>query len=415
MSSTTYIDLNHLKAYTLSLWENPRLSSIHSSMKTYSYWEKIQNEKYLEHCLDIFFDLIESVPFETLQTSEFRKVISSELTNLVASAPFLGEGEKKYMTDKHMISATLDFVDRFYSEDSECAIEDLGQALRNFWIGNLLQSSFQKVPAATTPLYNYSMLYPYTDNLLDDLTLSTSDKKTFCHQLTQVLMGEPLTSNQMPESRIFELVKGIYMDSSYTSSDLLKVRESLLAIHQAQINSIHQQCTDLMPYEMDLLGQTFFKGGTSLLADGFIVHPEMSNQQMAFCYAFGAALQLCDDLQDLESDCLSGHYTLFSQLKGHFILDPLLVRLEGFLEALKVDFESWLPEESHYLSTVIIQNTKLLLYAAVLQHESYFKRSFVAKIETYLPVRPKFMKKMNKKFKSRFRKSALSKSYKMSV
>lgn len=396
MLKTMTREILHLRELAVSKWEAATHSQEWTYMQRYNYWEKRVNEKYLIIATERLLEILKPLKPEDFQTESVQKQLEAFFINAILQCPFLLEEEKKYLCNSAQLSASKQFIDQFLKEDSQLKVEDLGQAMRNFWIANLLQAAFGMPIENTEALYGYSMLYPYTDNLMDDLTQDKSQKNAFCMRLTEKLLGhtieEPLAPNEL---RIHALVDKIY--AQYPVDQFVTPQLGLLAIHDAQAESLKQQQQVLMPYEIDLLGKSFYKGGTSLIADGFLVKPDMSPNEQAFCFAFGAILQLCDDLQDIEGDLRAHHYTLFSQLKSHYALDPLLDKLNGYLEATMAELDEIYEQKEYDLPLVIARNTRLLLLYAILDNERCFTKPYVQKIYEYLPIRPVALKKVLKK------------------
>src|SRR5260370_36833923 len=94
------------------------------------------------------------------------------------------------------------------------------------------------------------------------------------------------------------------------------------------------------PYEVDLLGVTFDKGGTSVLADAYLVAGELTAQQETFAFELGAFLQFVDDLEDVETDLAAGRLSVFALAARGWRLDALTNRAfhfgEGVLAGLQV-------------------------------------------------------------------------------
>ncbi len=67
-----------------------------------------------------------------------------------------------------MIKSSWKFLKVARHYDSEITIEDAFQAMRNVWIMNGLQLLMGMEIKLTPSVFAYSMLYPYTDNYLDD-------------------------------------------------------------------------------------------------------------------------------------------------------------------------------------------------------------------------------------------------------
>jgi hypothetical protein len=83
------------------------------------------------------------------------------------------------------------------------------------------------------------MLYPYTDNSLDDPGLSMADKACLGNWLEQRLHGihsAPPGSRAEPIDRLIGMI-----EASYPRRDYPEVYQGLLGIHAAQIESLLQQ------------------------------------------------------------------------------------------------------------------------------------------------------------------------------
>lgn len=398
-------DILHLKERAVHNWENAQRDNKWGHMNRYTYWQKRVNEKYLQIATERLIEILKPLKPDDFYTDEVQHQLESFFMNAILQCPFLLDAEKNYLCNSTQLTASRQFIEQFLKEDSNLTVENLGQAVRNFWIANLLQVCFSKPVENAEALYGYSMLYPYTDNLMDSLTSDKSEKLGFCKRLTAKLLGESPKSASDNEARIFELVDKIYCQ--YPIETYPTVQMGLLAIHDAQAESLKQQQDYLMPYEIDLLGKSFHKGGTSLIADGFLVKPDMSEAEQDFCFGFGAILQLCDDLQDIESDILSNHYTLFSQLKGRYALDPLVEKLNGYLDKLMSELNEIRQPSEYDISLVIARNTRLLLLYAILDNERAFTKPFIQNANEFLPIRPSSLRKIARKLKSETKQMTL--------
>lgn len=409
MSINLTRDFIFLKEQAISDWESSKQNSQWTHLQTFDYWQKRQNEKYLNTVVDKLLYLLRPLTPDNFSSTAVQTQLETFFIKAIIDCPFLMAPEKKYLSDSTQLEASKAFLDQFLAEDGQLSIENLGQAMRNFWIANLLQACFGKPIQNTEALYGYSLLYPYSDNLMDSLTSDKSEKIAFCKRLTAQLHGNSQKSHSLEENRIFELVDKIY--EQYPIADFPSVQMGLLAIHEAQLSSLDQQQANLMPYEIDLLGKCFQKGGTSLLADGLLVDPHMNLEFQQFCYGFGAILQLCDDLQDTKADFEAHHFTLFSQLKSHYSLDPLLMKMNGFLDHLMDQLRNLSPKSEFDLPLVISKNTRLLLLFAILDNERAFTRPFVKDVYKHLPIRPKSLKKLAKKMKNNSKQMKLFTSF----
>ncbi len=120
------------------------------------------------------------------------------------------------------------------------------------------------------------------------------------------------------------------IESEFPRTSFPLVWEGLLVIHRAQEESIRLQRPQVSPYEVDVLGISFAKGGASVLADGYLVAKDVSCEQAQFLYGLGCYMQLADDLQDVIDDRKAGILTVFSQTATRWPLDGITNRLLTF-------------------------------------------------------------------------------------
>lgn len=293
---------------------NEYLSSDESQLKKLkkvSFIKKIRNQRTLKrlsqklmHDLEPYkTELQEKINPEPDFSSPEIKMVKSIITDfilevdkrkLVFDRPFLN-----FFIEQGYLEVAQEFITRARKEDSELKSEEIFQAMRNVWIMNSLQI-FWGLPLEMTPsVYAYSMLYPYTDNFLDNPQVNSEEKIKFNKRLSKVLNGENLTPANFIEEKVFSLVGQI--ESEYRRDRFPKVFDSLRLIQEAQIESIKQH-TDEMLANDKILPISFFKGGTSVLADAFLVKENLNIKEMHFAFAYGSFLQLLDDLQDAVAD-----------------------------------------------------------------------------------------------------------------
>ena len=84
----------------------------------------------------------------------------------------------------------------------------------------------------------------------------------------------------------------------------------MLAICKAQSQSLQQHLPKEDANFEDILNITLAKGGTSVLADMYIVDPVPTQGEELFSFAFGFALQVVDDIQDMEVDAKNEQQTI---------------------------------------------------------------------------------------------------------
>jgi hypothetical protein len=186
------------------------------------------------------------------------------------------------------------------------------------------------------------------------------------------------------------------IEKEYKRNVFPSVYQSLLLIFNAQMKSLFQQGIQKLPYEVDILGHSIEKGGTSVLADGFLVNGNLSDKEADFCFGFGSLLQFADDIQDIKIDLKNHHRTIFSQAAEEF-LDKLANKLLNYIArvvSLKLDSE--IPREKE-LEELIINNCFFLIMEALEKNSCFYSKKYLERIQHHFPVRFSSLSKIRKK------------------
>ncbi len=308
--------------------------------------------------------------------------------------------------DARFVDATRDFLRAARDFDPDLAMPAVYQALRNVWIMNTLQFYLGAAIEHTDATFGYSMIYPYLDNVLDDPGLSESQKLESVGRLRSWLEGEAATAASPTEEKLRALVGRI--ERRFPRDRFPAVFRSLLAIHNAQIRSLRQQRrpgphgTEEALGADEILDISMEKGGTSVLADGYLVAGDLAPSAQRFCFAFGTVLQLADDLQDLTDDLGRGHMTLFSRAAGDGPLDGAAYKLCRFIEASAARVLDEYAARESALRKVIPKNCILMAMEAVGAQPSFFSRTCRRGFERSFPVRFSYLKKLRRRLGDKF-------------
>jgi hypothetical protein len=279
----------------------------------------------------------------------------------------------------------IDFVGMTRRFDALAGAEDTFQAIRNALVMNGLQLLLGLPVQLTPAVFAYSMLYPYSDNYLDDATVSADTKLAFNERFGRRLEGRDVAPANAHERAIFDLVAMI--EGQFERSRYPQVFESLLAIHRAQVKSMRLLRRGASPYDVDVLGISLEKGGASVLADGYLIAGALTPAQAAFMFGFGAFLQLGDDLQDVGQDTESGQLTLFSQTAGRWPLDALTNRTLAFGARVLEGMDAFDAPGCEPLKELIRYSAVQLVIGAAGSAKRFYSRSYLEQIETHSPFR----------------------------
>ena len=268
--------------------------------------------------------------------------------------------------------------------DPSISPADIFQATRNAWTAGGLQALLGREMRLTPAIFAYSMLYPYTDNYLDDTKVRSEEKIKFNARIRRRLYGEMIAPLQEGEARLWQLFEMI--EGQYCRADWPQVYASLLAIHQAQENSLRQRGSPPAVDGPDIIKLSFEKSGASVLADGHLAAGALSREEAQFVFAWGALLQLVDDLQDIRQDRREGALTIFTQAVGRVPLDELTTHTLSFGQKVMRRMDQ-MPIRCQALKEMIQKSYVSLLVWSAGECGELYSRDYLAELETHSPFR----------------------------
>ena len=308
------------------------------------------------------------------------------------------------------------------------------QACRNAWSCCGLQAMLGQPMELTPSVLAYSLLYPYTDNYLDQPELSAANKLEFSERFYRRLSGHRLAARNPHEACVWTMVQLI--EDQYPRAQYPQVFDSLLAIHRAQQDSMAQMnrincirkpdnLPDNLPdslmdnstaaildsfeadfqYKsldnMELLRITCAKGGTSVLADACLVQPWLTTEEARFAFEWGVLLQLGDDLQDVREDLRRGSITLFTRaIAQGRRLDAPIAQLLHF-SAQIADRMEQMPHGSASLKGLLRMSWRSLILMAVADVQPWCSPVFLDALEPCSSFRFNFLRERNQNIDSR--------------
>ena len=146
-------------------------------------------------------------------------------------------------------------------------------------------------------------------------------------------------------------------------------------------------------------GLSFYKGGTSVLADGYLVSSSLSGSQRQYTYGHGIFAQLLDDMEDVEEDSLAGRLTMYSQPEGHSSLDAIANRTFHFGHSILMGLDCFAVDKS--VRELTRQAADLLLIDAIGRTDRFYSASYLSELETHSPFRFSFLNEKRNDFFSR--------------
>jgi hypothetical protein len=272
---------------------------------------------------------------------------------------------------------------------------DVFQACRNVWVANGLQRLLGLPVRLTPAIFAYSLLYPYTDNYLDDPATTDEIKQAFNLRLRSRLEGEDAAPANPREKTIFDLISMI--EGDHDRSRHPQVFESLLAIHQAQAKSLRLLRSDGPRTEEEIVAISLEKGGTSVLADGCLAAGHLAPDQAEFLFGLGAFLQLMDDLEDVVEDGEAGLKTIFSRAAGRQPLDAVTDRTFRFGARVLEPLDGFGVPDAEPLRELIRSSLSQGVVTTAGRFGRLYTRSYLRGLEAHSPFRFAFNNRQRRK------------------
>lgn len=278
--------------------------------------------------------------------------------------------------------------------------ESLFQALRNVWTMHSMQMYLNKPVELTNSVFAYSMLYPLTDNYLDNPDVSYEIKSEFNKRFRlKIKTGEGSPQSET-EKKIFEMIDLI--EEEWSRDQFPKVYESLMAILDGQQLSLNQQDQSCL-YDHDLLFVTFYKGGASVLADAYLIAGELNSSQEDFAFMYGVILQLADDLQDIDVDLNEKHMTMMNTQVKVSYLDSMINKYLNMIDVFFDRYYKLETKEQKALKELSFESIQLLIFEAAMKSKQYISPEMYKHVKAGSHFSPKAYKSVEKDFNKHLR------------
>uniref|UniRef100_UPI00321688C1 hypothetical protein n=1 Tax=uncultured Draconibacterium sp. TaxID=1573823 RepID=UPI00321688C1 len=387
----------------IKIWENSP-SHLPSFSKVYSkeeQWERETNYEYFQQKIKELQKRKKVQQFRKDPGQSFFPMFKAFLETVF---DFEKDHLKVILSDEFK-DVSKDFFYKARDFGPELKPENIYQGMRNVWIMNGVQL-MADVPVKITPsVFAYSMIYPYSDNFLDNPEISKEEKQLFSERFNRHLHGEEITAENFTEQQLFKLVE--MFEEEFPRGDYGEVYESLYAIQKGQTDSLKMMKQNGLTDE-DIRCICFEKGGASVLADGYLVAGKLTRQQEQALFGYGVYLQLLDDIQDVKEDSQAYTKTMFSCLPkndlGAFVNKTIhfgRVALDEMRCFSGVKNDDFLDLMNRSIETMIIESVGL--------NHSWFQEDYLAELEKHSPLHFEFVRK--KRTQSKSQRFALFQKY----
>lgn len=288
------------------------------------------------------------------------------------------------------------FFEKARAFGPELKPENTYQGLRNVWIMNGIQLMLELPVEITPSVFAYSMIYPYSDNLLDSPEISAIEKAEFSKRFNLRLHGEQPIPKGHAESQLFTLV-GMF-EEQYPRKDFPEVYESLYAIQKGQTDSLKLLKSDGFSAS-EIRKICFEKGGASVLADGYLVAGKLTARQEQALFGYGVYLQMLDDIQDVEEDAHAFTKTMFSGLKNKKA-DEFVNRTIHFGRAALNGMKCFETENIGQFLTLMNRSIETMIVESVGVNDGYFTPNYLNELDKFSPLHFEFVRRKKSESKS---------------
>lgn len=395
------LNIEDLNKYFCQKWMNTS-SEFPNLGDHITYIEKKRAEEDTDSGIDKIMDCIKAFPKEDLDKRIWKMKVKSTVKEFALREYSAHEKIQLEPYINHFFSVMEAFTKEARKFDNKLSYLEIWQGMRNVWAMVLLQIMFKEEVCLTDSILSYSLLYPYTDNYLDNKKLAIKQKKAFNDLINKKLKGEEVIALDYISKQVVQLICKI--ENQFNREKYEEVFKSLLLIQEAQEKSLIQHGNKDSLCERQLLEISTEKGGTSVLADGYLVSGELSMEEIYFLFSFGVSLQIADDIQDVREDIENNHNTLVTKIAYKWDLDKLTNNLLNFtLDGLK-DLEKINKDKNEVLERFIIKKSMNFIYFAIAKNKELHSEEFIIEFEKYLPYTLKYIENLNRKLNKKLKR-----------
>jgi len=267
----------------------------------------------------------------------------------------------------------------------ELGLDEIGQAIRNYIVYAMFKLMHQDESGFNLAAFGYSMLYPITDNYIDNKLHSPEQKQEYNRLIHDKLSGRyvyPLTKHQKKTCALLSAI-----ENKYPRSSCSEIYQLLLMMLDAQKESLRQQNSDEFLSEDERLNISLYKGGISVLIDRYLVNQPLNDKDILTYLKFGFFLQLADDLQDIGTDGRQGYQTILTLQTTQADREKIINKLLHFIHNSLTEFKC----ENETFKDFVLSNCYMLILTSVIESREFFSDKYIRQIEKHLPVKSDYL------------------------
>lgn len=156
-------------------------------LQVYSQEEKCFNEKFILELRRMQKELPQN------PSEEQKKEIRRKMNELLEEEQILHIREhfSKELLEEFEENIET-FIEKVKAFDETLSMESIWQAMRNYLIYGMIVNLQGKNQNCHDPILGYSLLYPYTDNYIDEFHRKNTDKSSYNNLIRKTLLNEEI-------------------------------------------------------------------------------------------------------------------------------------------------------------------------------------------------------------------------------
>jgi len=350
---------------------------------------KANNEQYFQMISVDFQKQLKSFPHIPIGRKKWKLKMLTLIKGVLYKETIIGLHKS---TDQQTIDAFQEEIKAFLHQvrifAPELSFSDIGQAIRNYMVYVMFKEINQIKSDFNMAGFGYSMLYPFTDNYIDNMKYSDKEKLEYNQIIRDKLEDKEVHPQSLHQQKTCDLLQAIELQ--YPRAIDSTIYELLLMMLEAQEDSIRQQNKGILLTTEERLDISLYKGGISVLIDRFFVKKKLNKEDYIFYLGMGFFLQLADDLQDIKEDSLQGHQTIFTiDLHSHQE-EKIVNKMLHFIHQIMADY----PAENDNFKNFVLTNCYQLIFTSAVGSKEFFSQEYLDQLEKYLPVTYPYLEKM---------------------
>ena len=262
--------------------------------------ERQKNEQFLTHQMKHLQKLLKSYKNPFVIKRFWKKKFNALINTLLFQEPIIGIADT-FSTEilNDMQREFRLFFDAASAFDEKMDMDEIGQAARNYLVYDVFTEIHEQPHSMTPVIFGYSMLYPYTDNYIDNPGLSEMEKETYNQMIADRILGKEIMTENAYWKKTCELLDDV--TQFYEKEDKTDIQQGLLFMLEAQKKSLSQTKKEntILLTQDEIFRISSYKGGISVLLDRFYVSSSMTQEDFVLYLSSGFFLQHADDLQDI--------------------------------------------------------------------------------------------------------------------